>query len=41
MQRALREAGVLEEEVSRFHQEAAGGDYDHLLVTAMAWVDVM
>ena len=41
VQRALRDAGVSEEEVSQFHAEATSGDYDHVLVTCMRWVDVL
>lgn len=37
---ALRRAGATDEEVSEFHAEATTGDYDHLLRTVMAWVDV-
>ena len=37
---ALRAGGVSDEDVSRFHEEATSGDYNHLLATAMAWVDV-
>ena len=40
VQRALRDAGVSEEEISQFHAEATSGDYDHVLVTCMRWVDV-
>jgi hypothetical protein len=40
VQRALREAGVSDEEVSRFHAEATSGDYDVLLATCMRRVDV-
>lgn len=39
VQRALREAGVSDEEVSRFHADATSGDYDILLATCMRWVD--
>ena len=38
--RALRKAGVPEEEIGKFSAEAKSGDYDHLLQTAIAWVDV-
>lgn len=38
--RALRKAGVLEGEVDEFRKEALSGDYDHVLQTAMAWVEV-
>jgi len=38
VQKALRRAGVAEEEVALFHEEATADDYDHLLRTAMRWV---
>ena len=38
--RGLRSNGVAEEDIERFHDEATSGDYDHLLRTAMQWVDV-
>jgi hypothetical protein len=38
--KALRRAGVSAEEVSDFNAEATSGDYDHLLQTAMRWVNV-
>lgn len=38
--RALRQAGVSEDERDEFRAEATSGDYDHLLQTAMAWVVV-
>jgi hypothetical protein len=41
LQRALRDAGASEEEVSRFHAEATSGDYDNLLQTCMRWVHVV
>lgn len=37
---ALRRAGVLETECKAFQKEAMSGDYDHLLQTAMKWVEV-
>jgi Domain of unknown function (DUF4314) len=37
--KALRQAGVPEEEIDSFFAEATSGDYDHLLQTTMAWVD--
>ena len=37
--RALLRAGVTSEEVDKFHAEATSGDYDHVLVTAMRWVE--
>jgi len=38
--KALRGARVPQEEVTAFMSEATSGDYDHLLVTCMKWVDV-
>tara|TARA_Y100001951_G_scaffold83931_1_gene73080 strand:- start:211 stop:411 length:201 start_codon:yes stop_codon:yes gene_type:complete len=38
--RAMRNASVSKEERDAFHAEATSGDYDHLLATAMRWVDV-
>lgn len=38
--KALRRAGVSEEERKEFKKEATSGDYDHLLLTAMRWVEV-
>lgn len=40
VQRALREGGVGQGEVSQFHSEATSGDYDNLLATVMRWVSV-
>jgi len=40
VRRALRRANVPHEEVSKFQDEAMSGDYDHLLQTAMRWVNV-
>lgn len=40
VRRALRRAGVSEEERAAFMAEATSGDYDHLLQTVMAWVEV-
>jgi hypothetical protein len=37
---ALKKAGVSEEEREEFWADELSGDYDHLLATAMAWVDV-
>lgn len=37
---ALKKAGVSEEEREEFWADALSGDYDHLLASAMAWVDV-
>lgn len=38
--KALRRAGVAKEEQTEFYSQATSGDYDHLLRTAMEWVDV-
>ena len=37
--RALRDARVPRAELDQFQMEATSGDYDHLLATAMRWVD--
>jgi hypothetical protein len=38
--RALRAAHVPQDECEAFGREAMSGDYDHLLQTVMAWVEV-
>jgi hypothetical protein len=38
--RALRQAGVSDDERQAFMAEATAGDYDHLLQTIMRWVEV-
>lgn len=38
--RALVRGGVSLEEQSEFQMEAMSGDYDHVLQTAMSWVEV-
>jgi hypothetical protein len=38
--RALREAGIPQERIDVFWEEASSEDYDKLLQTCMAWVDV-
>lgn len=40
VQKALRRAHVPDEEVEAFRTEAMSGDYDHLIQTAMRWVNV-
>jgi hypothetical protein len=40
VQQALREAGVDREEIAEFIREATTGDYDDLLMTVLAWVEV-
>jgi hypothetical protein len=37
---ALRKAGVEKSEIDEYIHESMSGDYDHLLQTAMAWVEV-
>lgn len=36
---ALRRAGVSQDEISAFQEEAMSGDYDNVLQTVMKWVD--
>lgn len=38
--RAMRRAGLDNDEIEAFSTEATSGDYDHLLQTCMAWFDV-
>lgn len=38
--RAMKEAGIPPDEIAAFHQEATTADYEHLLRTAQAWVEV-
>lgn len=38
--RAMREGGCTSEEVDEFRKEAMSDDYDHLLQTAMRFVEV-
>ena len=40
VQKAMRKAGVPDEERNKFFAEATAGDYDHLLQTCMQWVNV-
>lgn len=37
---AAHDAGLSEEEVAAFMDEAMAGDYDHLLQTAMRWFEI-
>jgi hypothetical protein len=37
---ALKKAGVPKDERDEFFNEAMSGDYNHLIGTAMQWVDV-
>lgn len=41
VERALKLAGISQDECLEFRTEATSGDYDHLLQTAMAWVNVV
>jgi len=38
--KAMKSAGIPQEEIDAFDKEAKSGDYDHLLQTCMKWVDV-
>jgi ribosomal protein S9 len=38
--RALAQNNIPQAEINEFRHEAMSGDYDHLLRTAMAWVEV-
>ena len=40
VQKALRNAGASKEELDLYYQESTSGDYDNLLRTACAWVNV-
>ena len=40
VQKALKKAEVSKEEIGEFFDEATSGDYNHLLRTCMAWVNV-
>lgn len=40
VRRDMKSAGVSEEEISQFSEEATSGDYNNLLRTCMKWVDV-
>ena len=37
---AAQEAGLSEDEIAAFMEEAMAGDYDHLLRTAMRWFEI-
>ena len=39
VQKALRNAGASKADIDMFYNEATSGDYDHLLRTAMEWVE--
>lgn len=38
--KAMRRGGISQDEIKRYREEATSGDYDHLLQTTMAWVNV-
>lgn len=38
---AAREAGLSDSEIAAFTTAATGGDYDHLLQTAMKWFEIV
>ena len=38
--RALKRAGASESQIAQYHRESMSGDYDHLVQTAMRWVNV-
>lgn len=38
--RALRKAGATDDQLDEYLNESRSGDYDHLLQTAMRWVQV-
>jgi hypothetical protein len=40
VQRALKRGGATSEQVTEFMADATSGDYDHLLQTVVAWVNV-
>jgi len=41
VQRALKDAGLPQDKVQEYIDEATAGDYDHLLRTTMRWVEVV
>lgn len=40
VQRALKGGGATPEQIKEFMDDATSGDYDHLLQTVTAWVNV-
>lgn len=40
VRKALRRAGVSNEKIEQFTEEATSGDYDYLLGVCVKWVDV-
>jgi len=41
VRKAMRRAGIAEEEIQKFRNEATAGDYDHMLQTCMKWVEIV
>lgn len=41
VQKAMRRAGATKEEIDSYIKEATAGDYDHLLMTTMEYVEVI
>ena len=41
VQRALEKGGVDKVDIDLFRKEATAGNYDHVLVTCMKWVDIL
>lgn len=41
VRRALHQAGVDQDEIETYVEEAMAGDYDNLLRTTMRWVEVV
>jgi hypothetical protein len=40
VRKALRRAGITDDKIKEFSDDAMSGDYDHLLQTCMKWVTV-
>lgn len=40
VRKALRRAGISDEVIQQFTDEATSGDYDNVLMTCMNWVEV-
>ena len=38
VRKAMKRAGVPQEEIEKYSDECTSGDYDHLLQTTMKWV---
>jgi len=38
--KALRQAGVSEEEINQYQDESMSGDYENLLLVAAQWVNI-